>query len=80
MTKLAVQVGVHEAKTRLSQLLRLVDAGQEVEILRGGEPVARLVPARTHHPRRLGIDQGVFDVPDGFDDALPPDVLDTFLR
>ncbi len=37
MTKpAAIRVGVHEAKTRLSELLRLVDSGQEVEIARGG--------------------------------------------
>src|SRR4051794_31697126 len=34
MTKPVTRVGVHEAKTQLSKLLRLVDAGQEVEILR----------------------------------------------
>ena len=35
---------MHEAKTRLSELLRLVDGGQEIEISRGGEPIARIVP------------------------------------
>lgn len=78
MTKLAVRVGVHEAKTRLSQLLRLVDSGEEVEILRGGEAVARLVPARAEHRRRLGLDQGAFHVPDDFDAPLPEDVLARF--
>jgi prevent-host-death family protein len=73
-----VRVGVHEAKTRFSQLLRLVDAGQEVEIARGGEPVAKLVPIRTGGKRRLGIDQGVFEVPDDFDLPLPEDALDSF--
>lgn len=76
----AIRVGVHEAKTRLSQLLRLVDAGQEVEIARGGQPVARIVPIRGREKRQLGIDQGVFVVPDDFDSALPDDVLADFLR
>jgi prevent-host-death family protein len=74
----AVRVGVHEAKTHLSQLLRLVDGGQEVEILRGGEPVAKLVPFRTRARRQLGIDRGVFTVPDDFDAPLPDDVLKGF--
>jgi prevent-host-death family protein len=45
VTKPSLRVGVHEAKTQLSKLLRLVAAGQEIEILRNGEPVARLVAA-----------------------------------
>ncbi len=38
-----IQVGVHEVKTRLPELLRLIEAGHDVEILRDGQPVARLV-------------------------------------
>src|SRR5262245_13310788 len=41
----AVQVNILEAKNRLSQLIRLVQAGEEVVIANRGEPVARLVPA-----------------------------------
>jgi len=33
---------VHEAKARLSQLLRDVEAGEEVVITRAGRPVARV--------------------------------------
>jgi prevent-host-death family protein len=73
-----VRVGVHEAKTRLSQLLRLVDGGQEIEISRGGEPVAKIVPIRSGGKRRLGTDEGVFAVPDDFDAPLPDDVLASF--
>lgn len=76
----SVQVGVHEAKTQLSRLLRLVESGQEVEILRGGVLVARLVPAGTREPRRFGTDHGRFVVPDDFDAPLPAEVLDGFNR
>jgi prevent-host-death family protein len=41
----AVQVNILEAKNRLSQLIRSVQAGEEVVIANRGEPVARLVPA-----------------------------------
>ena len=37
-------VNVDEAKTRLSALLALVEAGEEVIIARNGRPVARLAP------------------------------------
>jgi prevent-host-death family protein len=81
MTKsAAIRVGVHEAKTRLSELLRLVDSGQEVEIARGGDPVAKLVPFHPRETRRLGLDQGVYTVPDDFDAPLPTDVLENFHR
>ncbi|MGA2114116.1 MAG: type II toxin-antitoxin system prevent-host-death family antitoxin [Bryobacteraceae bacterium] len=41
-----MQVNVHEAKTRLSQLLELVEEGETVVIARRGQPVAELVPAQ----------------------------------
>jgi len=72
------EVGVHEAKTHLSKLLREVEAGTEVVILRGGKPVARLVPLRTRAARILGADRGVLVVPDDFDAPLPASVLDDF--
>jgi len=37
-------VNVHDAKTRLLQLLSAAGAGEEVVIARQGVPVARLVP------------------------------------
>jgi prevent-host-death family protein len=72
------EVGVHEAKTHLSRLLRQVAAGDDVVITRGGTPVARLVPMHTGRRRALGADEGTYDVPDDFDAPLPDEVLDTF--
>lgn len=63
-------VGVHEAKTHLSRLLRRVSAGEEIEIHVGGKPVARLVPIHTDAPREFGKDAGRFVVPDDFDEPL----------
>lgn len=39
-----IQVGTFEAKTRLSELLQKVSAGETVIITRHGHPVARLCP------------------------------------
>lgn len=74
-----IQVNIHEAKMQLSRLLARVEAGEEVVIARAGRPVARL-SAVTVAPgeRRLGLDAGLFRVPDDFDAPLPDDVLDTF--
>jgi prevent-host-death family protein len=38
------QVGMHEAKTKLSQLVERAEAGEDIVIARNGKPVARLVP------------------------------------
>jgi prevent-host-death family protein len=73
-----VEVNVHEAKTHLSRLLRRVAAGEEILISRAGRPVARLVPVRDRKPRRLGLDRGLFEVPDDFDAPLPDLVLRDF--
>jgi prevent-host-death family protein len=72
------EVGVHEAKTTLSKLLRRVAAGEEITITRGGEPVARLVPVHPRRERILGQDRGVYEVPDSFDEPLPDEVLRAF--
>ena len=40
-----MQVNILEAKNRLSQLIKAVEAGEEVVIANRGQPVVRLVPA-----------------------------------
>jgi prevent-host-death family protein len=37
-------VTIHTAKTTLSQLLLRVEAGEEIVLARGKEPIAKLVP------------------------------------
>jgi prevent-host-death family protein len=39
---MSITVKVHEAKTHLSELLAKVEAGEEVIIARGNDPIARL--------------------------------------
>jgi prevent-host-death family protein len=66
-----ITVGTHHAKTHLSELLRRVASGDEVLILRGRKPVARLVPVEAPAGKRqLGMDSGAYVVPDDFD--APP--------
>jgi len=52
---MALYVAVAEAKAQLSDLLRQVEAGQEIIVTRNGEPVARLGPVR---PRTGGFLRG----------------------
>jgi len=66
------QVGMHEAKTQLSKLVRDVEDGEEIVITRGGKPVARLVAPRAEAPRTLAATLGMFKgemwMADDFDD------------
>jgi prevent-host-death family protein len=72
-------VNIHEAKTRLSQLVERVENGEEIIIARAGRPVARLSPLTQHRgPRRLGRLDGRFRIPDDFNASLPNDVLRAF--
>jgi prevent-host-death family protein len=51
-------VGAYDAKSRFSQLLERVEAGESITITRHGAPVARLVPIRqraTEESRRAAI-------------------------
>ncbi len=74
-------VNIHEAKTRLSQLLEKVQAGEEVVIAKAGQPIARLVPfGGARQPRVPGSARGQFTVPDDFDDPLPEEILREFYK
>lgn len=61
-------VGVHQAKTQLSRLLREVADGKEITITRGGAPVARIVPIESHSrvADSRGMFPGHFQLPDDF--------------
>ncbi|MGB3376649.1 MAG: type II toxin-antitoxin system prevent-host-death family antitoxin [Microbacterium sp.] len=63
-----VTVNVQEAKTRLSELLRRVEAGDEVVIARAGRPIARI---QATSPRRRDLSAPLLpEVP-----AIPADSL-----
>jgi prevent-host-death family protein len=58
---------IHQAKTNLSKLIKLVEAGEEVVISRGEKPVVRLSPAAepVRKSRGSGAWKGlVKDLPD----------------
>jgi prevent-host-death family protein len=78
---MATAINVHDAKTRLSQLLLRVESGEEIVIARAGKPVARLVPVRRAGRRRQGgrfVGQG--RIAEDFNAPLPTELLATFLK
>lgn len=71
-------VTIHEAKTQLSKLIARAEAGEEIVIARGKEPVVRLAPISQRQHRRLpGAMKGTWpDLPDSFwFDPIPEDEL-----
>jgi prevent-host-death family protein len=75
------KVNVHEAKANLSDLLRRVEAGEEIIIARSGKPVARLVPASAVSQKRLlGSARGIAKISDDFNGPLPVEVLREFCK
>ena len=54
---MTLTVNIGEAKTRLSELIVKVEAGEEIIIARGNEPVARLAPLDEVAARRKLIEE-----------------------
>jgi antitoxin (DNA-binding transcriptional repressor) of toxin-antitoxin stability system len=53
--------------------------GKEIIIAKAGKPMARLVPlANAPRPKKYGLLQGRFKVPEDFDAPLDPKVLALF--
>ena len=71
---------VHEAKSNLSRLLQKVAAGEEVIIMRDGEPVAELIPySKRSCQRQLGFAEGQIEMREGWDRPMTGDEVETFL-
>jgi prevent-host-death family protein len=67
-------VNMHQAKSRLSELVRLAEAGEEVILARDGRPAVKLVPVVSRAERRLGLwKAAAARQPEGWDEKLPPE-------
>lgn len=69
-------VTVHKAKTNLSKLIAEVEAGEEIIIMRGTEPAARLVPVESAlAARQFGAFASQISVTAAFFEPLPDEEL-----
>ena len=78
-------VSIRDAKNRLTQLAREVEAGETIVVTRNGRPVFDIVPHRPRggidreaieaFKRERGLDRIVTYISDDFDDPLPEDSL-----
>jgi antitoxin (DNA-binding transcriptional repressor) of toxin-antitoxin stability system len=72
-------ITIETAMTTLSQLLARVEAGEEIVLARGKEPIAKLVPFRPPAPkRRFGALRGIISIGPEFFDPLPPQELEAW--
>ena len=73
-----IVVGIHEAKTHFSKLVKQAEAGQEIVVASSGKPVAKIVgykPAAA--ARKPGLLAGKITIKPGFD-QLPPGFDEAF--
>jgi prevent-host-death family protein len=67
------------AKAQLARLIDRAQAGEEIILAKGGEPVARIVPyVQERAPRRPGALRGKIRLGPDFFAPLPRDVLAAF--
>ncbi|MBS0320428.1 MAG: type II toxin-antitoxin system Phd/YefM family antitoxin [Proteobacteria bacterium] len=72
-------VNIYDAKTRLSQLVDIAAAGQDVIVSRHGKPLVRITRlVEEKRPVRFGLLKGKVAVARDFDAPLPDDVLAGF--
>ena len=72
-------VNIYEAKTKLSKLVDLAAAGQEIIIARNGKPVARLTTLKEEkRPLVYGLLEGEGWIADDFNDPLPEEIQKYF--
>lgn len=74
-----MKIGIHEAKTKLSKLIPIVLAGEEVVITKSGNPMVKLVPVQeTGSERQLGayVDKIIFQK--DLLEPLPGEMIDDF--
>jgi prevent-host-death family protein len=72
------EVGMHEAKTKLSQLVERAERGEEIVITRNGKPTVKLSPiASTSLASVRGAWRGQVQLSEDFDE-LPDDIAEAF--
>jgi prevent-host-death family protein len=69
---------VHQAKTHFSRLLKEAEAGQEVIVMRGSKPVAKIVPISDQAPAKRQL-AGIYRGMVTFDEKALEPLSDTEL-
>lgn len=74
-----MQANMHEAKSKLSQLVELAVSGEEVVIAKSGKPTVKIVPFKAQKERVFGQFTGQFVMHEDFDSKeVNDEIADTF--
>lgn len=74
-----MQTNMHEAKSKLSQLVELAVSGEEVVIAKSGKPAVKLVPFKDQKVRMFGQFKGQVIASDDFDSKeVNDDIANSF--
>jgi len=83
MTKIKT-IPIHEAKSNLSKLVKRAAAGENIYIGAYGRPEAIITSANSEKIRAelrkkaFGCMKGKMELPEGWDDPLPDDIIESF--
>jgi antitoxin (DNA-binding transcriptional repressor) of toxin-antitoxin stability system len=74
------RVSVEEIQQDVSAVLRRVEAGETLIVVRTGKPIAEIKPviASPEALRPFGLCAGEFTVPEDFDAPLPENIIKAF--
>lgn len=74
-------VNIHDAKTRLSELIARAVKGEPFVIAKAGKPMVKVTAIDAPEPKpkkRIGFAEGMFEVPDDFDTMFQKEIEDMF--
>lgn len=74
-------VNIHDAKTRLSELIARAVKGEPFIIAKAGKPMVKVTAIDAPEPKarkRIGFAEGMFEVPDDFDTMFQEEIESLF--
>lgn len=74
-------VNIHDAKTRLSELIARAVNGEPFVIAKAGKPMVKVTAIdapEVKKPQRIGAMEGMYNVPDDFDTMFQEEIEEMF--
>jgi antitoxin (DNA-binding transcriptional repressor) of toxin-antitoxin stability system len=71
-------VELQDAGKQLSELADSAAQGEDVILLREGKPLARMTALSPQTPKRLGMLEGMYEIPDDFDTMFEKEIEEMF--
>ncbi len=76
-----VALSISNLEKQFPDLLRMVQAGEEIILEKAGKPIAKIIPFTKQKKKRvLGKEKGKIWMSDDFTAPLPPEMLEEFYK